>query len=133
MLAVVIQLTARTYLLWHYGSDEVLAGLSADVKRMFWIGGLFDIRVASLLFVPCLLIAGILAINKASFTVWQRFWPLLATILSLFITTMAVGNIFYYATYERAIDIFVFGLIDDDTVAVLQTLWSDYPVIRGIL
>lgn len=133
LLAVVIQLAARAYLLWYYGSDEVLAGLSADVKRMFWIGGLFDIRVASLLFVPCLLIGGILAINKTSFTVWQRFWPLLATILSLFITTMAVGNIFYYATYERAIDIFVFGLIDDDTVAVLQTLWSDYPVIRGIL
>lgn len=133
ILAVATQTAGRIYLLVNNGTAESLSGLSADVKRMFWVGGLFDVRIASLLFVPCLLIAGLLAFNKTSFSLWQRFWPWLATILSTFVTTLTVGNVFYYETYGRAIDIFVFGLIEDDTVAVLKTMWSDYPVIRGVL
>ncbi|SFC66418.1 LTA synthase family protein [Pragia fontium] len=133
LLAVITQSTGRLYLLLTYGTPEALNGFGMDIKRMFWIGGLFDIRIASLLFVPCLLIAGLLAISSRSFQCWQRFWPWLAAILSTIVTTVTVGNIFYYATYERAIDIFVFGLVEDDTAAVLATMWHDYPVIRGLL
>ncbi|WP_159565892.1 LTA synthase family protein [Budvicia diplopodorum] len=133
VLAVVTQMAGRIYLLCDNGSVESLAGLLTDVKRMFWVGGLFDIRIASLLFAPCLLIAGLLAFNSNNFTLWQRFWPWLATVLSTVVTALTVGNIFYYATYERAIDIFVFSLVEDDTVAVLKTMWSDYPIIRGVL
>lgn len=133
LLAVAVQTVGRIYLFADNGSAGSLVSLSADVKRMFWVGGIFDIRIASLLFVPCLLIAGILALNKTSFTLWQRFWPWLAAMLSTFVIALTLGNIFYYATYGRAIDIFVFGLIEDDTVAVLKTMWSDYPVIRCVL
>ncbi len=100
---------------------------------MFWTGTLFDIRIASLLFVPCLLIAAVVAINNRGFYLWQRFWPWLATFLSLVIATLTVVNVFYYATFDRFIDIFIFGLVEDDTVAVLSTIWADYPVIRALL
>ncbi|MCD1125166.1 LTA synthase family protein [Jinshanibacter sp. LJY008] len=133
LLAVLTQTAGRIYLLSAYGSNEILAGFDSDVTRMFWVGGLFDIRTASLLFVPCLLIAVLLAISPRSFHFWQRFWPWLATLFSTLVMTITVGNIFYYATYDRAIDIFVFGLIEDDTTAVLATMWQDYPVIRGLL
>ncbi|WP_145515720.1 LTA synthase family protein [Yersinia aleksiciae] len=133
MLAVTTQLAGRVYLLTDYGNPESLAGLSTDVQRMFLIGGLFDVRIASLMFVPCLLIAGLLALNESSFHLWQRVWPWFATIVGTLITVLTVGNIFYYATYQRPIDIFIFGLAEDDTVAVLQTLWSDYPVIRSAI
>lgn len=133
ILAVATQLAGRAYLLTDYADPESLAGLSTDVQRMFLIGGLFDVRIASLMFVPCLLIAGLLALNETSFHLWQRFWPWFATILGTLVTLLTVGNIFYYATYQRPIDIFIFGLVEDDTVAVLQTLWSDYPVIRSVM
>ncbi|MCU5774226.1 sulfatase-like hydrolase/transferase [Erwiniaceae bacterium BAC15a-03b] len=130
LVAVVIQSGGRIYLLIAYGSSDALTGFSQDIMRMFWTGMLFDIRIASLLFVPCLLIAGIIALNNRGFYLWQSFWPWLATFLSLVITTLTVVNVFYYATFDRFIDIFVFGLVEDDTIAVLTTLWSDYPVIR---
>lgn len=133
ILAVTTQLAGRVYLLNDYADPESLAGLSTDVQRMFLIGGLFDVRIASLMFVPCLLITGLLALNETSFHLWQRFWPWFATILGTLVTLLTVGNIFYYATYQRPIDIFIFGLVEDDTVAVLQTLWSDYPVIRSTI
>ncbi|WP_445496066.1 LTA synthase family protein [Photorhabdus sp. SF281] len=133
LLAVSIQMVGRIYLLLTYGSHQLLADAIQDVERMFWIGGLFDIRIASLLFVPCLLIASLFAINKNSFSIWQRFYPWLAAILNTLVGALTVGNIYYYATYERSIDIFIFGLVEDDTKAVLHTLWSDYPIIRGLL
>ncbi|HDL8538305.1 TPA: LTA synthase family protein [Yersinia enterocolitica] len=133
LLAVTTQLAGRVYLLTDYCHPELLASSSVDIRRMFLIGGLFDIRIASLMFVPCLLIAGILALGNNSFKLWQRSWPWLATILGTLITILTVGNIFYYATYQRPIDIFIFGLVEDDTTAVLKTLWSDYPVIRSVI
>ncbi|EFL92688.1 putative phosphoglycerol transferase [Candidatus Regiella insecticola LSR1] len=132
LLAVFTQSAGRAYLLFTHGASKTLADFSLDVTRMFWIGGLFDIRIASLLFVPCLLMAGCLAVSNRIFLIWQRFWPWVAAILSVIVLIMTVVNVFYYATYERFIDVFVFGLIEDDTVAVLSTVWQSYPVI-GVL
>ncbi|MDE1510612.1 LTA synthase family protein [Serratia nevei] len=132
LLAVLTQSAGRGYLLSTYGTSDILVDFSQDVSRMFWVGGLFDIRIASLLFVPCLLIAGMLATNTRGFRIWQRSWPWLAIVLSLIVTVFTVGNIFYYATYERFIDIFIFGLVEDDTAAVLTTVWQDYPVSRAL-
>lgn len=44
-------------------------------------------------------------------------------ILSVFI------NFYYFQTYHTKIDIFIFGLKDDDTMAILEILWADYPVL----
>ncbi|OCA55574.1 LTA synthase family protein [Photorhabdus namnaonensis] len=133
LLTVATQMAGRIYLLLTYGSYQLFIDSTQDVERMFWIGGLFDIRIASLLFVPCLLIASLFAINKNSFNIWQHAYPWLATTLSTVVGALTVSNVYYYATYERSFDIFIFGLVEDDTQAVLHTLWNDYPVIESLL
>lgn len=45
----------------------------------------------------------------------------------------AIVNFYYFRTYGSKIDIFIFGLKDDDTLAVLSIIWQDYPVILGII
>lgn len=45
----------------------------------------------------------------------------------------AIVNFYYFRTYGSKIDIFIFGLKDDDTLAVLSIMWQDYPVVLGIL
>ncbi|AWK40425.1 sulfatase-like hydrolase/transferase [Photorhabdus laumondii subsp. laumondii] len=133
LLTVATQMAGRIYLLLTYGSYQLFIDSTQDVERMFWIGGLFDIRIASLLFVPCLLIASLFAINKNSFNIWQHAYPWLATTLNTVVGALTVSNVYYYATYERSFDIFIFGLVEDDTQAVLHTLWNDYPVIESLL
>ncbi|MCA6222153.1 LTA synthase family protein [Photorhabdus antumapuensis] len=133
LLTVATQMAGRIYLLLTYGSYQLFTDSTQDVERMFWIGGLFDIRIASLLFVPCLLIAGLFAINKNSFNIWQHAYPWLATTLNTVVGALTVSNVYYYATYERSFDIFIFGLVEDDTQAVLHTLWNDYPIIESLL
>ena len=46
---------------------------------------------------------------------------------------MACVNFYYFKTYHTKIDIFIFGLKDDDTATILKIIWSDYPVIWILL
>ena len=51
--------------------------------------------------------------------------------MAMLFTAATVISVFYYATFARSIDVFVFGLIDEDTSAVLGTVWQGYPVLRA--
>lgn len=46
---------------------------------------------------------------------------------------LSVVNFYYYGFYKTPIDSVVFGLIDDDTGAVLNTIWHEFPVGRMVL
>lgn len=46
---------------------------------------------------------------------------------------MSLVNLHYFGFYKTPIDAMVFGLMEDDTVAVLETIWHDFPVIPTLL
>ena len=50
-------------------------------------------------------------------------------LMSFFVCFSAIGNFYYFKTYHTRIDAFIFGIKDDDTLAVLQVIWQDYPVL----
>jgi phosphoglycerol transferase MdoB-like AlkP superfamily enzyme len=76
-----------------------------------------------------------------AFLVWPlqplRRWPslparaaaFLGTVVLAVTTLAAVCEHYYYSFYQSRFDPMVFGLFDDDTIAVLQTIWSGYPVL----
>lgn len=45
----------------------------------------------------------------------------------------AFVNFYYFATYHTKIDAFIFGLKDDETIAILGIIYNDYPIVRVIL
>lgn len=45
------------------------------------------------------------------------------------ITLAGVGEYFYFGFYKTRFDPIVFGLLEDDTAAVLETIWKGYPVL----
>lgn len=133
LLTVLAQDAGRLYLLATHGTLDALQSFLPDVGRMFWVGTLFDVRSATLLFSPCLLLAALLATSPRGFDTWRRVWPWLAAGVSTLLAALTIVNVFYYATYDRSIDVFIFGLAEDDTAAVLASLWHDYPVLRALL
>lgn len=62
-----------------------------------------------------------------------RFALIFATLTALVVSVMACVNFYYFKTYHTKIDIFIFGLKDDDTATILKIIWSDYPVIWILL
>ncbi|RKS85899.1 phosphoglycerol transferase MdoB-like AlkP superfamily enzyme [Orbus hercynius] len=131
LLSLIVQSLGRLFLLFTYVSQHKILEYQNDVIELLTIGLRFDIRIANIAF-GTLLILSLFTLFSAKVTAfWQKILSYLATCCLLLITVFTVINIFYYITYDRHIDVFIFGLIDDDTVAVLKTIWSDYPVIWG--
>ena len=50
-------------------------------------------------------------------------------LISFLVCFSAIGNFYYFKTYHTRIDAFIFGIKDDDTLAILQVIWQDYPVL----
>jgi phosphoglycerol transferase MdoB-like AlkP superfamily enzyme len=53
--------------------------------------------------------------------------------VALLYVMLSLVNLHYFGFYKTPIDSLVFGLVEDDTVAVLQTIWRDFPVIWTLL
>lgn len=119
----------RFFMLYHFVSDDIRSRYAGDLAALFVKGLLFDIKIASVAAAFPFLIGlfGLATQKTAAFTL--RLLPTVATVLFLTAFAAALGNWFYYSVYDRQFDVFVFGLADEDTRAVLKTVWSDYPVI----
>jgi phosphoglycerol transferase MdoB-like AlkP superfamily enzyme len=53
--------------------------------------------------------------------------------VSFLYVMLSLVNLHYFGFYKTPIDSLVFGLVEDDTQAVLQTIWRDFPVIWTLL
>ncbi|WP_236096844.1 hypothetical protein [Helicobacter magdeburgensis] len=158
MLILLILCTcARGIMVLHYIPQELWE--HQDFYAMLFMGFKLDMRsigIAMLIFVGLKLIAYIIesALKILSFlaggganttskifatltSFFSRFsaffFSFYAFLLGFVFMVAAIVNFYYFRTYGSKIDIFIFGLKDDDTLAVLSIMWQDYPVVLGIL
>ncbi|MCW4441217.1 LTA synthase family protein [Vibrio splendidus] len=110
-----------------------LIGIEADVWRAFWVGFRFDAKVVAIGFAPLLLVGLILSSFSYLYQKFIRFIPSYSALIFFLLSAMSIANYYYYVTYGTYIDVFVFGLVDDDTEAVLENAWADYPIFRSFL
>lgn len=130
-LLIVLLAINRFSLLLRYAPEESLRLYKADLIPAFMRGFRFDFKVASFLFLPVLVVALIQAL-------WpQRSLVLVAKKLTHFIWLIALILIMvdqqYYAFFQSHINVLIFGIAEDDTVAVLHSMWTDHPIIRWLL
>ncbi|WP_271272759.1 LTA synthase family protein [Aliamphritea hakodatensis] len=133
LAAVIILLLARLAMFIAFVDTDKLAGKEADLIKLFTTGLLFDLKASTIFMVPVYL-AGL------AFAAFGKFWKGFSafargySLLVIFgFTLISISNYYYYETYHNHFDIFIFGLAEDDTAAVLANIWQDYPVIRALL
>ena len=99
--------------------------LGADQVMMAMFQGFrFDLKVSA--------VAGfvlLLALPWVSGVVYRR----IAGGLALVFVLLSIVNLHYFGFYKTPIDSMVFGLMEDDTNAVLKTIWHDFPVLVSLL
>jgi glucan phosphoethanolaminetransferase (alkaline phosphatase superfamily) len=94
--------------------------LWAELPVALLMGFRFDLKmgaIAALLLFP--LLGWHWRMRAVVIRVWASSFALLAVI-----------NFYYYGFYKLPIDSVIFGLADDDTVAVLHTIWQDFPMAQ---
>jgi phosphoglycerol transferase MdoB-like AlkP superfamily enzyme len=96
----------------------------ADLTAVAWQGMRFDLKVSAI--AAFLLLVLFPWISAAAY----RRWALGIAALYVFVGFI---NLHYFGFYKTPIDSVVFGLFEDDTAAVLQTIWHDFPVVGTLL
>jgi hypothetical protein len=97
---------------------------ASDVTAVLIQGFRFDLKVSA--------IAGFLLLL---FLPWVsgKVQGRMALGLSAVFVLLSLINLHYFGFYKTPIDSLVFGLVEDDTAAVLKTIWHDFPVIWTLL
>ncbi len=108
---------------WHFWPDGFVVP-GHDVYAALFQGARFDLKVSAIAaFVLLLVLPWISA----------RSYQRIAAVLALLFVLLSFINLHYFGFYKTPIDSLVFGLVEDDTSAVLQTIWHDFPVLRSLL
>lgn len=117
-MALALSVLRVMQLAWHWPGD--FSASWSDLLAVVLQGARFDLKVsaaAAVLFLPLLIIL------PSRFHGWIG-----GTIAVLFVFTSLV-NLHYFGFYKTPIDPVIFGFFEDDTKAIIQTIWSDFPVL----
>ena len=123
----------RAAMLNQYVSADIRSRYASDLGALFVQGLLFDIKIASIVTAVPFLLGLFSLLSQKTSKIFIRSLAWIAAALALLALLSAIGNWFYYGVYGRQFDVFVFGLAEEDTKAVLKTIWSDYPVIPSLI
>lgn len=97
---------------------------SSDVASVILQGFRFDLKVSA--------VAGFLLLLVLPW-VSGRANARIGAVLAFCYIMMSLVNLHYFGFYKSPIDPLVFGLMEDDTIAVFQTIWRDFPVVLTLL
>ncbi len=97
---------------------------SADVATVLVQGFRFDLKVSA--------VVGFLLLLVLPWVSSRTSGRVAATVAFAYVM-LSLVNLHYFGFYKTPIDSLVFGLVEDDTSAILQTIWHDFPVIWTLL
>ena len=95
-----------------------------DLASIVLQGFRFDLKVSA--------IAGFLLLLVLPWVSGKAHGRIAAGVAFLYVM-LSLVNLHYFGFYKTPIDSLVFGLVEDDTLAVLQTIWRDFPVVWTLL
>lgn len=116
------------------GENNPEASVS-DLLLAFWTGFKFDTIIITYLFAVLLLflIPLIITSSKKYVSFISRFYKIYFITISFLVLILVTIDYYYYRFFHSHLDAMAFGIVEDDTKAVLVSVWTDYPVIRLLI
>jgi phosphoglycerol transferase MdoB-like AlkP superfamily enzyme len=138
LLGLIIFQFFRVALVINFSSWEELKNYKLNLFNAFFYTGLkFDtVAILYMLVIPffCGIVSTFIperfqGFNKVNLKI--NFWfPFVLYVLAIILLTC---NYYFYKFFQSNFNLLVFGLIDDDTKAVVHSMWTDYPVIKIVI
>ncbi len=121
-VAWVLSILRALQITWHWPADLPLNW--PDLRMVMWQGARFDLKVSA---AAAVLLWPVLIFSR------QSLRGSLAAAVAWVFTLASLINLHYFGFYKTPIDPIVFGFFEDDTQAIVQTIWHDFPVITTLL
>ncbi len=132
VVLVLLFFVIRLVAIFNFNNTEVHY---EDILAFFWTGFRFDTVVITYLFAFLLVfmfpvfLVRIKRYNEV-LTKGARVYTFIIIYTILVISTI---DYYYYKFFHTHFDNMVFGIVQDDTKAVLVSVWKDYPIIKIVI
>ncbi len=130
ILISAILFTIRLAFVAYFGDSGLVDKYSSDLFHAFYLGWKYDNLVACYLIVPLFLVT-ILTFLVGRVSVYNFFQFLFrpyAVFAALLVTVISISDLGFYSYFQDHINILIFGVLEDDTRALFETIWKNYPV-----
>jgi phosphoglycerol transferase MdoB-like AlkP superfamily enzyme len=120
----------RAAFFFYYGRGLDFTGFAPDIIRAFYMGVRFDASVAAISSIPITLafIVFLFAGNPKYFKKFVSAAKFYYTAVFGLILTLLCVDFGFYSYFQDRLNIMVFGLFEDDTKAILTTIYKNYNV-----
>lgn len=124
----------RLLFFWFFAPAELS---SATIAHAFWLGARFDLSIGCYAFtLPTLLWLGgrALAVARPDWTqaltpwAWRALW-LWSGAWAALVSFLSMVDMGFYGFFQDRLNTLLFGFFEDDTSALITTIWKNYPVL----
>lgn len=124
----------RLVFLLSYGASDVFENEKGKIVEAFIVGARFDVSAICYGFLPLVLFwLSSLFIPKKYELGFSKVYAGFARYYLLFVAvvflTLIIIDYFFYQFFQSHINLLFFGIFNDDTTAVLTSVWTDYPLL----
>lgn len=105
--------------LWKYVFDAFVLGVRFDLVQVAFINSLVTLSILLLWAFA----------KKSLFNKWLSVLKYYYTVLYCIVFTLLIVDIGFYSFFNDHINIMFFGFFEDDTKALLSTIWENYNVV----
>ena len=126
LYALTLLLATRLIIFFYFGSDQAL---EVEVLReIFFMGLRFDLKLISVLLLIFAYLPA-LFFNLTKSKLLFRWLPSIFFALFIVLLIFSFIEFGYYLFFGNGIDLLIFGLVDDGTVAVMESLQGDWRLV----
>lgn len=120
---------ARLFFVLYFGS-EILDAHKAEFLTAFFMGWKYDTLVISYFLTPIFLSYLFLSLLGKSpfYNFCQLLMRIYFVLISIFVIFILVCDLGFYSYFQDHLNVLFFGFFEDDTIALLKSIWKDYPL-----
>lgn len=134
VLIIGILTAFRVGFVGYFADQKIYDNFFSDLLYAFFMGWRYDTIVASYLLVLPFVLFWFVSLFKS-----RKLFNFLSWISGAFffigiiaVTFISIADVGFYSFYQDHLNILFFGLFEDDTEAVMRSIWKNYPLEYAI-
>jgi len=135
LLFLFLMILFRCFFVFYFGENEIFNTYQSDLLYSFFMGWKYDSLILSYFIAPFFLLLIFISIfNKVFlFNVWQFCFFQYSKIVTILLVVILISDLAFFSYFQDHINILFFGTLEDDTFALIETVWKNYPVTSILL
>ena len=129
LVAIIVLLGVRIFAFNLLAPDNTLREFYKDMPLVLLYAIRWDIKIMAILMALPFLAGVVSLAHYRLSTITHRVNRVWIHVSVIAITLLSILNVLYWQAYNNPIDLFVFGLIEDDTTEILKAMWDQYPLV----